>query len=386
MQHVRAFEGPDAVSSRATAAFTRRKRLPSFRPIEEATLPPHLRSTSPVPFISLPGFVSPHLAGPFDDQLSHPVLDYVSTRPAPSTSTWCEHYRPVRAEHVLGNEEHALYLKAWLQTHQLRLESQMPGSPLKRTAPGAGRPKRQVIRAVGPKRKRRRVGEDSEDEWLVSDDGEDYEPLPKGGRDDDNYEPAESSIAETTFVAEDERFQRLTNLIILTGACGSGKSAAAHACATELGWSVFEIHPGIGKRSGANIMSLVGDAASNHVLRLGKDHGSDAAAVQDEGTPAPMGHAIQQSLFLFDEADIMFRDDVGFWPALVNLVADSRRPVILTCNGVSGCLRGLAARGSTSLLQMSVSFLSMSFPSKPFFTFSHVDPPWRLFSSGRLPK
>jgi len=46
----------------------------------------------------------------------------------------------------------------------------------------------------------------------------------------------------------------------------------------------------------------------------------------------------------------------------------------------------LAARGSTSLLQMSVSFLSMSFPSKSFFTFSHVDPPWRLFSSGRLPK
>lgn len=43
--------------------------------------------------------------------------------------------------------------------------------------------------------------------------------------------------------------------------------------------------------------------------------------------------AVQQSLILFEEVDILFKDDVNFWPTVIDFVANSRRPVILTCNG-----------------------------------------------------
>ncbi|EJD35035.1 P-loop containing nucleoside triphosphate hydrolase protein, partial [Auricularia subglabra TFB-10046 SS5] len=142
---------------------------------------------------------------------------------------------------------------------------------------------------------------------------------------------------------------KLSNVIVLTGPPGVGKSAAAHACAMELDWSVFEIYPGIGKRSGKSIVSLVGDAARNH--HLGRAKARDDTPPGDAGLatePAPLDgsppeslshdaavRTVRQSLFLFDEVDILFREDANFWPTLARLVAESRRPVILTCNDIS---------------------------------------------------
>jgi hypothetical protein len=48
-----------------------------------------------------------------------------------------------------------------------------------------------------------------------------------------------------------------------------------------------------------------------------------------------------QSVVLIEEADVVFADEAGFWPSVVAFIRDSRRPVIITCNGgitiVSGC-------------------------------------------------
>ncbi|KAH7105663.1 hypothetical protein BKA62DRAFT_690488 [Auriculariales sp. MPI-PUGE-AT-0066] len=321
---------PDSRSQRSSLVF--RARSPASS-IETAFPRQFLRSTQQRrPLTPTPENL--RLNGTLLESISHPALEYVASRPVPTDSTWCEHYKPTKSEQILGNNQHANTLKSWLKTHQLRIESQVPGSPFQKQISTARPTKRQVIRTVVSKRKRRRIAIDSEDDWLASDDAE--EQGDDAGADDDDYGPLPQTHVASEYSGGNGIFPRLTNLIILEGPNGIGKSATAHACASELGWSVFEIHPGIGKRSGANILSLVGDAASNHVLRLGKEPDYFALDLSDSPlTGGTTTHAVQQSLFLFDEADILFRDDVGFWPALIDLVANSRRPVILTCNDIS---------------------------------------------------
>lgn len=142
---------------------------------------------------------------------------------------WSQRWRPRRAAEVVGNEENALYLKAWLEALALRGE----------------RPR--VVREVVKKRGRKRHRLESDDEssageWIADDE-----------------ESSGSGAGDL-----DEGFPTLTNTILLAGPPGSGKSSSIYACAEELGWEVFEVYPGVGRRSGGNISSLIGDVGKNH--------------------------------------------------------------------------------------------------------------------------
>ncbi|KAF9451729.1 hypothetical protein P691DRAFT_662682 [Macrolepiota fuliginosa MF-IS2] len=154
------------------------------------------------------------------------------------------------------------------------------------------------------------------------------------------------------------------NTILLTGPPGSGKTAAVFACAEELGWEVFEVYPGMARRNGANVDSLVGDVGKNHLVRkkqgatrqqsiatlLSSSTGSSEAGAEsgcgDSGKisveyqgdlvelqAGDTEQTFRQSLILLEEVDLLFKDDVNFWPAVTNLIKDCRRPVICTCNG-----------------------------------------------------
>jgi len=90
-----------------------------------------------------------------------------------------------------------------------------------------------------------------------------------------------------------------------------------YACASELGFEVFELYPGMGRRSGKDLAGAVGQLTRNHMVL-----GDARARIRD------MPH---QSLILQDEADVLFDDDIGFWPAVAELMSDSLRPVVLTC-------------------------------------------------------
>ncbi|KIW60635.1 hypothetical protein, variant [Exophiala xenobiotica] len=156
------------------------------------------------------------------------------------------------------------------------------------------------------------------------------------------------------------------NAILIVGPSGCGKTASVYAVAQQLGFEVFEIHPGM-RRSARDIQEKVGDMTQNHLVQQAHIQSGrpgtpldDAVATQpmSESLPASQ-HSIasfmavgtgekknptgssnkeskarpqKQSLILFEEVDILFDEDKGFWTGVQSLISNSKRPVIMTCN------------------------------------------------------
>lgn len=225
-----------------------------------------------------------------------------------SQDTWTEKWRPRCAIEVLGNEGSALYLRDWLLAQEVshKARAHGPGNVLSSQSQklymemrGAKRPN--IIRSIVKPKKRRRVDSDDEslNEWIADDD-EDEET----SNDHDLYGERVSSANErgSTWSPKLTRLRRgrpsndeienlraeekpasmpirpfpthqftenLMSTILLSGPSGSGKTAAVYACAEELGWEVFEVYPGIGRRNGASLLSLVGDVSKNHLVGKG---------------------------------------------------------------------------------------------------------------------
>ncbi|WVR07163.1 hypothetical protein IAU60_004204 [Kwoniella sp. DSM 27419] len=330
---------------------------------------------------------------------------------ATNREAWTERYRPHRASEVLSNEVEATYLRDWLSTLSLgqhEIDS------------------RKVVRKV----RRGKLKSALIDGWIVDDlnvfqgaaavppaEEEDEPEL------DDLDEPGVSDDLGQRPNSYPSLHSRLTNTILLSGPSGSGKSAAVYAVAQELGWDVFEVFAGMGRRTGSNLAGWVGDVGRNHMVAngpaqvferngngkghsdgkladgrkkeeskasglksffgkakamtktLSKDRlesasqGSATEPIDIDEDEMPTGaheipadapaavsiHAgelgaaetkagpgveaasttpgkVRQSLILLDEVDILFDEESTFWPAVVSLIAESRRPVILTCN------------------------------------------------------
>lgn len=173
---------------------------------------------------------------------------------------------------------------------------------------------------------------------------------------------------------------QLHNTILLSGPSGCGKTAAVYACAEELGWDVFEVYPGVGERSGAALNKLIGDVGKNHIVQqtqrqqrtffdsvatLNAGALADGSASQtaesrkrvfkridsenldEEGRSQTQNPAhtelpthtsepppVSQSIVLIEEVDVLYESDANFWPSLINIIRECRRPVVMTCNGV----------------------------------------------------
>ena len=378
---------------------------------------------------------SEHLSHPAIQRL---LVQEDKVPPTAVHQIWTDKYAPRRTEEMLCNVQQTIYLREWLKVLELQLDSPAQPStaaPGEDNAPPPlikgplKRPRPVVQRAVEKKRKRRRTSEDLEG-WIVADDDE--EPEEYWSAEDDVAEEHTSSMSqlsspepepvvqgtrsrprranptivvsspsgttdtghalptvENTPLASDEPTttrpssstpydfsNRLTNTILLSGPNGSGKTAAVYACAAELGWDVFEVYPGIGRRSGAAVSALVGDVGTNHIVggasmrNQGPVDKRDAFARLFGGPPKThtdrqnnLGYVtssptkkralaeddmeeddpepgrgeptttVRQSLILLEEVDILYQADSNFWPTVINLIKNSRRPVIMTCNG-----------------------------------------------------
>lgn len=208
-----------------------------------------------------------------------------------------------------------------------------------------------------------------------------------------NYRSANEDKASTEFSDADEldisqrsdqpyQFgDEVRNTILLSGPVGCGKTAAVHACAEELGWEVFELYPGMGERNGPLLNKLIGDVGKNHLVQqtslrrastapqpsvldqflemsskgnIGKalrrvvsddeDSNSDTAqqdvsvsqllpTTEPSASNKSVPPMIRQSVVLIEEVDVLFKSDTNFWPTLISVIKDCKRPIIMTCNG-----------------------------------------------------
>ncbi|RMD45029.1 hypothetical protein DV735_g208, partial [Chaetothyriales sp. CBS 134920] len=164
------------------------------------------------------------------------------------------------------------------------------------------------------------------------------------------------------------------NAILICGPHGCGKTASVYAVATELGFEVFEIHPGM-RRSAKDIFDRVGDMTANHLVQqstpLRHPRGGsafsevDSSGDQDEESSddrqqkmtsfakratkrtihqaqnKPENAAKQggtssqkQSVILLEEVDVLFDEDKSFWSGVQALIQQSKRPIVMTCNRV----------------------------------------------------
>ena len=292
------------------------------------------------------------------------------------TQSWVHKYAPASADQVLQAGPEVLILRDWLKNLTINSVGFRAGDTSKTRDSSVS------SRRATTKRKKRRAEE--LDGFVLSSDEEANEmcQLTKSV----DCHPATSmqkrSVIRPRDVGNLSNGERLSNAVIISGPHGCGKTAAVHAVARELGFEIFEINAG-SRRSGREILDKVGDMTRNHLVKHGpSNNGADAhdeaenmdllseKLKQDldsrrQGTmnsffkskvapkkspskrkpkaqkPSPKQdtqrkqNGQKQSLILLEEVDVLFEDDKTFWATTLELLIQSKRPVIMTCTDES---------------------------------------------------
>ena len=302
------------------------------------------------------------------------------------TQSWTQKYSPKSAVEVLQTGREAVILKEWLQ--KLTVMSVETGSSDRPNSRASS-----VSRLSAPSKldlsgKRKRKAKKL-DGFIVSSDEEDRD-MDEISEPEDGSPPRDSnSLLKKTVIRASKDTPRLGNAVVISGPHGCGKTAAVYAVAKELGFEVFEINSS-SRRSGKDILERVGDMTRNHLVQHSHNQAlvevldEDAQRVSDaladdiksgrQGTmnsffktkddsnpnpkpkkPKPTARSTEiaqaslvpkalpikqkqkqkQSLILFEEVDVLYEEDKQFWVTVMNLVLQSKRPIIMTCKDES---------------------------------------------------
>ncbi|CAK7215214.1 hypothetical protein SCUCBS95973_002406 [Sporothrix curviconia] len=294
--------------------------------------------------------------------------------------SWVQKYAPSCAIEVLQAGQEPAMLRNWLEA--LKVVSVDTGSGDAGDARGAI-----VGGAKGrPKKKRRK---NKLDGFIVSSDDDDDGTGETSENEADWSASGRYGLVKNTVVSSGSLLgARLTNAVVISGPHGCGKSAAVYAVAKELGFEVFEINAS-SRRSGKDVIDRIGDMTKNHLVQHKKkkqpkavvqqadtsepvdDYDLDLEDADGEPDPdypmpevevaaptkkqptmgsffkttsgAPLKQPDQstepttkasqkQSLILLEEADLLYEEDKQFWATVMSLMAQSKRPFVITCN------------------------------------------------------
>ncbi|KAL8742417.1 MAG: hypothetical protein Q9190_005097 [Brigantiaea leucoxantha] len=297
---------------------------------------------------------------------------------------WLHKYAPKQAGSILQAGPEALFLRDWLKS--LTTDSVEGSGADSRRAESAVDAFKQIKRKI--KKQKRKRAEELENFIVTSDEetNEMNQLLPVEDKHLGQEHP--NKIKRTvirgglTSTLSRPEGSLSTNSVVISGPHGCGKSAAVYAVAQELGFEVFEINPGT-RRSGKDILDRVGDMTRNHLVNHARE---DREARLNNGTEdrlcsiepltqdlesgrqktmnsffQPKSEAQEepkakikvrkdglakndkarkqqgqkQSVILLEEVDVLFDEDRQFWATILELVQQSKRPLIMTCTDES---------------------------------------------------
>ncbi|KAG1467980.1 hypothetical protein G6F56_004100 [Rhizopus delemar] len=270
--------------------------------------------------------------------------------PESSQQRWVEKYRPRTVDGLLGPKHNHVYLKDWL--HKMKIE---PTS-----AQGEPANKKKV--------RKNSVGDDIFKRMMIK--------QAKLDEEDDDF--VDSSVAAQKIARQQQQQQQnqkekplRSNLILVVGDHGVGKTALVYTAAEQEGYEVFEVNAG-SRRSGKDITSALREMTTSHLVTFNNKK-VEAKPAKEEGSskkkrklnpllssmgmnntisekksgllncfvrkkpdvvhnPDMKPQGPKQSLILLEEVDLLFEEDRGFWPAIVELSQTGKRPIIMTCN------------------------------------------------------
>ncbi|KAM5512855.1 ATPase [Fusarium oxysporum f. sp. phaseoli] len=274
---------------------------------------------------------------------------------------WTQKYAPTAASEILQAGKEALLLRDWLQT--LKVQSVTTTTD---NAATKGKPKTKAA----PKKKRKK---DELDDFIVNSE-EEANKMDEISENEHDWAPAGSGLLKKTVVRNGDSAKeqgRLTNAVVISGPHGSGKSATIYAIAKELGFEIFEINSA-SRRNGKDILEKVGDMTRNHLVQQHRADPGSGTTEEDEisrdlksgkqgmmtaffqksrvskppakkpseeklpeTTKASSAKSQKQSLILLEEVDVLYEEDKQFWATLMGMMAQSKRPFIMTCNDES---------------------------------------------------
>jgi ATPase family associated with various cellular activities (AAA) len=210
----------------------------------------------------------------------------------PDGEPWTYKFRPRTAEEILCSQDQGIELRDWM----------------------------------GGKRKIIDPSLKEMNDFIVNDEDSDISESESEIDDDDDDESPKKKRRRR------KKFMSYSNVVILTGPHGVGKSAAVDAVAQQLGYQVFEISPG-SRRGGKEVMEAVGEVGQSELVTRHKSITvAPLVGVNGITSTSITAHG-RKGLICLDEVDILYEEDRGFWTSVTGLVEKSRRPVIMTCNG-----------------------------------------------------